>query len=186
MVSRRSNRPCLLLLTGRTACASGAKVDEVRHAEEPEKRAPGPGKILALTVVNDHRIGQLIDPAPGGQPDCAVVKRVLHPVGVPPVGQGNAKAIAGAKHAHRGAIDGTSTSAHMGETAELGKPPSSAPRDLVRDRAVEAGQPTPATLRFNKWPRLRDRVRLRRMVAHVSQERLLRTWNAEPLVTGRA
>ena len=27
---------------------------------------------------------QLIDPAPGGRPDCAVDKRVLHPVGVPP------------------------------------------------------------------------------------------------------
>ena len=70
---------------------SSGKVDDVRHTEEPEERAPGPGQVRALGVADDHRIGEIADPLPGGQPNRAVVEGVLHPVGVTPVRQGMRK-----------------------------------------------------------------------------------------------
>src|ERR1700733_5407094 len=133
------------------------EVQEVRHPHEPQQAATDPTDVLAMGVVHDLWIGELVLTPVRDDAHRAVRQCVSHPLRVAAVGEGEAEAVLGRKDVDRRPVHRAGPPAYVDDDAESGRPGGHVDRDLVGDGTVEArhapAQPRP--VRRGTWARTR-------------------------------
>ncbi len=114
------------------------EVQEVRHPHELQQATTDRPDVLAVGIVHDLGVRQLVLAPARDEAHGAVGQGVAHPLGVTPVGQGEAEAVLRAEHVDRRAVDGTGPPTDVDHDAEAGQHAGQVDGDLVRDGPVEA------------------------------------------------